>query len=129
MREFDLLTGAAQLESAMEVLQAVAAESASVWNDTARRAFDEEFINPMEPRVGRGCWMCRAAAGRHAHRRGATAALSEHPMSEPLWRDGPWELLADLRRLIRQRARPRRRCSNSARGGKRRCSPLPGARG
>jgi uncharacterized protein YukE len=53
MRHGDLSSGAAQLEAAMETLRLAREEVAARWSDDASRAFAEEFLRPLEPRMKR----------------------------------------------------------------------------
>ncbi len=49
MRAWDLNTGSANLEMAMESLQAVWSETAAHWTDQRSRDFEQEYLAPLEP--------------------------------------------------------------------------------
>jgi hypothetical protein len=53
MRRWDLATGTARLELAMEELRKARHEVAEHWNDTARQRFEAEYLLPLEPRLRR----------------------------------------------------------------------------
>ena len=53
MKPFDLVTGAARLDNAMQVLQAVRMEVLAHWTDQNAQAFDEAYIEPLEGKVKR----------------------------------------------------------------------------
>lgn len=53
MRAWDLNTGASILEDALKTLQTVRSETAEVWNDETSRKFQEEYLDPLEPRARR----------------------------------------------------------------------------
>jgi len=51
MRTWDLTSGAAKLELAMQSLQAAGAEAQQYWSDEAHRKFQEIYLAPLEPKV------------------------------------------------------------------------------
>jgi hypothetical protein len=51
MKTWDLTSGAAKLELAMQSLQAASAMAEEYWSDDAYRKFRETYIEPMEPKV------------------------------------------------------------------------------
>ena len=53
MRQWDLATGAAKLELAMETLKKIETEAAAQWNDRNCREFREKYLVPLEARVDR----------------------------------------------------------------------------
>lgn len=53
MRMCDLSTGAARLEMTSEALLMARNLIAEQWNDAARRRFDENFLEPLEPKLVR----------------------------------------------------------------------------
>lgn len=53
MKIWDLTTGTARLELAMEALRKARYEAAEQWNDVARQRFEAEYLSPMEPRLRR----------------------------------------------------------------------------
>ena len=53
MKSFDLTSGAARLENAMRVLQAVRLEVMSHWTDKNSQSFDETYLEPLENKVKR----------------------------------------------------------------------------
>jgi hypothetical protein len=62
MRTWDLNSGAAKLEMALEALQEAAAASMDEWSDDSNRMFQEKYILPIEPRVRRAMEAFRALA-------------------------------------------------------------------
>lgn len=53
MRNWDLHTGAAGLEAAMDSLQAARNETTAQWDDETNRKFQEDHLAPLEPNVRR----------------------------------------------------------------------------
>jgi hypothetical protein len=53
MRLWDLSSGAAKLETAMDALKEAAEISLEEWDDQTHRAFQEKYVLPLEPRVRR----------------------------------------------------------------------------
>jgi hypothetical protein len=53
MRLWDLNSGAAKLEMAMDALMEAAALSLEEWDDQTNRSFQEKYVLPLEPRVRR----------------------------------------------------------------------------
>ena len=51
MKPFDMVTGAARLENALQVLQSVRAEVMSQWMDQNSQSFDEAYLEPLEAKV------------------------------------------------------------------------------
>jgi hypothetical protein len=51
MRNWDLTSGLAKLDLAMDNLLAASHEAEQYWNDDARRKFQGTYIEPLEPRV------------------------------------------------------------------------------
>jgi hypothetical protein len=51
MRTWDLNAGAAKLDLAMKSLQGTNADVAERWSDEKHRAFQEEFIRPLDPKL------------------------------------------------------------------------------
>lgn len=51
MRNWDLTSGAAKLELAMQSLQTARAEARQYWNDEAHDKFQETYLAPMEPKL------------------------------------------------------------------------------
>ena len=53
MKLWDLNTGNARLEEAVESLQLAWAEATEHWDDQAAAKFQQSFLEPLEPRVRR----------------------------------------------------------------------------
>ena len=53
MKSCDLSTGTARLEMASEALQMTSGLIRERWNDAARRRFDENYVEPMAPKLVR----------------------------------------------------------------------------
>lgn len=53
MRIWDLNTGAANLEDAMQKLQTARSDVAALWDDDTSRKFQEKHLDPLNPRVQR----------------------------------------------------------------------------
>lgn len=53
MKMWDLTTGTARLELAMEALLRARQDAAEQWDDVARQRFEAEYLSPMEPRLRR----------------------------------------------------------------------------
>jgi aspartate/glutamate racemase len=53
MRNWDLTSAAAKLESAQKSFQTVRSDTADLWNDDIRRNVDERFLVPLDLRVKR----------------------------------------------------------------------------
>lgn len=51
MKPFDLISGAARLDNALQVLQAVRQEVLSHWTDQNCQRFDETYLEPLESKV------------------------------------------------------------------------------
>jgi hypothetical protein len=51
MKNWDLTSGGAKLELAMQSLQLAATEAQHYWSDEAQRKFQEIYITPLEPNV------------------------------------------------------------------------------
>jgi len=49
MRSWDLNTGSANLEMAMDSLQAAWSETTAHWKDQRSREFEQEYLAPLEP--------------------------------------------------------------------------------
>ena len=53
MRGWDLTTGSAKLDLALEALQQAGAAVSEHWDDATYRSFQEEYLLPLEPVVKR----------------------------------------------------------------------------
>jgi hypothetical protein len=52
MKSWDLTSGSKKLELGLESLTTAGAEVEQYWNDEAYRKFQENYIAPLEPKVG-----------------------------------------------------------------------------
>lgn len=62
MSQFDLLTPAVRLDMAMQALQAANSEVKLYWNDRMNWQIQQEFLDPLEPRVKRALDALRSLA-------------------------------------------------------------------
>ncbi len=53
MKTWDLTSGSAKIELALEVLQRAWRDAAEHWDDETSRKFQEEYLVPLEPKVKR----------------------------------------------------------------------------
>jgi len=53
MKTWDLNSGAAKIELAVEVLQRAWKDANTHWSDETSRKFQEEYLAPLEPKVKR----------------------------------------------------------------------------
>lgn len=53
MRNWDLTSPAARIKQAAKDLRAAQEEIAAQWDDATSRAFQKEFIDPLEPKLRR----------------------------------------------------------------------------
>jgi hypothetical protein len=51
VKPFDLITGAARLDNALQVLQAVRLDVMEHWTDQNAQSFDETYLEPLESKV------------------------------------------------------------------------------